>query len=151
MSEKYFRKLSEDPYIPRQGPQTKKLPSDIYVQLGDEGIVNMIGEFYGRLKESSIAPMFVRDISESVDRSASFFVQLLGGPAYYNTKFGNPRMRVRHLPFRINEESRLVWLKCFYETLDSPKKFNFPSEHLDEFKQFLDDFSRWMVNTGSGQ
>ena len=141
--------MKDEAYVPDHGPIGEKPSPEIYSKMGDEGIINMIGEFYGRLVKSDIAPMFQRDFKDAVDRSASFFVQLLGGPLYFNSKFGPPRMRMRHLPFRINEAHRKVWLDCFYETLDNPVAFEFPKEDLDTFKRFLDDFSKWMVNTES--
>jgi hemoglobin len=143
----FFRSLKEEPFVPDQGPAGERPNPEIYKAMGDEGIINMIGEFYQRLHKSSIAPMFQRDLPDSVDRSASFFVQLLGGPLYFNSKFGPPRMRMRHLPFKINETYRKVWLDCFYETLDNPINFKFPLEEIEKFKKFLDDFSKWMINT----
>lgn len=145
----FFRNVKEQPHVPEHGPIGEKPSPEIYKIMGDEGIVNMIGQFYEYLMESEISPMFKRDIKEAVDRSASFFVQLLGGPMYYNSKYGPPRMRMRHFPFKIDERFRQVWLDCFYKTLDNPRNFDFPEEHLDSFKKFLDDFSKWMINTKS--
>ena len=30
---------------------------------------------------------------------------------------------------------------------DAPARYNFPAEHLADFRAFLDGFSVWMVNT----
>ncbi|MGC4068611.1 MAG: hypothetical protein QM784_28970 [Polyangiaceae bacterium] len=88
------------------------------------------------------------DLIEASKRSAAFFVQLFGGPPEYNERFGNPRMRARHLPFRITQEARDEWLRCFERVLvDAPTKYSFPEEHLEGFKGFLRGFSMWMVNT----
>jgi len=92
--------------------------------------------------------MFPANMQESAQRSAAFFVQLLGGPAEYNERYGNPRMRARHLAFQITESARLVWLACFERVLDNAtEKYAFPVEHLAGFRGFLDGFSRWMVNS----
>jgi hemoglobin len=41
-----------------------------------------------------------------------------------------------------------VWLACFDSVLaDAPEKYNFPAEHLPQFREFLVGFSGWMVNT----
>lgn len=143
----FFRDPQSEAHIPKHGPIGQKPSKTIYEAMGDEGIVHMIGEFYEKLLNSPISPMFKTDIKTAVDRSASFFVQLLGGPAYYNSKYGSPRMRMRHLPFRINEKHRLIWLECFYQTLDNPQSFDFPPSELSDFKEFLDEFSKWMVNS----
>lgn len=143
----FFRNMKDAPHVPEAGPIGEKPDPSIYSLMGDEGVINMIGEFYERLHRSGISPMFQRDIKDSVDRSASFFVQLLGGPLYFNSKYGPPRMRMRHLPFKITESYKDEWLKCFFETLDNPKNFTFPEDHLQQFKSFLRDFSSWMVNS----
>ncbi len=42
----------------------------------------------------------------------------LGGPALFEEKYGHPRLRARHLPFRIDEAMRDQWLMCMYQVLD---------------------------------
>lgn len=57
-------------------------------------------------------------------------------------------MRRRHLAFVIDEKARQVWLQCFERTLQTAvQNYQFPQEYLEEFWQFLVDFSGWMVNT----
>ena len=129
----------------------KKPSAEIYAAMGSEGIHAMIHQFYEGLHNSEIAPMFSRSSHErSVERSSAFFIQLLGGPTdEYRRRYGAPRMRARHLPFVITEERRKIWLQTFFETLHHPRGFTFPPEHLDDFKTYLDTFSRWMLNCTS--
>ena len=124
----------------------------IYQELGEQGITAMIDEFYTHLEKSSLAPMFSPSTHErSVARSSAFFIQLLGGAKdFYTKKYGPPRMRARHLPFVITEQRRQVWLKTFFYTLDHPQGFVFPAPHLSDFKEYLDTFSKWMVNSSEG-
>ena len=56
-------------------------------------------------------------------------------------------MRRRHFPFVIDEAARKVWVGCFYQALEKAEGFSFPDPHVDEFRGWLDGFSRWMVNT----
>jgi hemoglobin len=84
----------------------------------------------------------------AAQRSAAFFVGLLGGPPLYHQRYGNPMMRARHLPFRITPRAREEWLACFERVLDdAPGRYGFPAQHLPGFRAFLRDFSLWMVNT----
>jgi hemoglobin len=86
-------------------------------------------------------------MEEASRKSALFFVTILGGPPLYAQKFGSPRMRARHIPFEIDERARQTWLACFERTLEGADvKYNFPLEHLQSFKDFLQSFSAWMVN-----
>jgi len=122
----------------------------IYPLIGRDAIYRLIEDFYRELEVSSIRTMFPGDMHESAQRSAAFFVQLLGGPPEYNQRYGNPRMRARHMPFPITEEARQIWVGCFERVLEhASDNYGFPEEHLETFRRFLDGFSRWMVNTES--
>jgi hemoglobin len=116
--------------------------------MGEENIFKMISDFYVELEKSEIRHLFPSDMHEASKKSAAFFVGILGGPPLYIEKYGSPRMRARHLPFRIDERSRQVWLSCFDRVLvDAVNKYQFPAQHLNGFKDFLRSFSAWMVNT----
>jgi hemoglobin len=117
--------------------------------MGEENIFAMLRDFYRQLEQSSIRDMFpLQNMMKAADKSASFFVHLLGGPPLYQQRYGNPMMRARHLPFVIDEAARQEWLRCFAVVLeDAPEKYNFPPEHLPGFWDFLVAFSAWMVNT----
>jgi len=135
-------------YTPSGGPPQGPGPSpEIYPLVGEENIFKMMSDFYKELEKSPIRSLFPSNMEEASQKSAKFFVQVLGGPPLYVIDHGPPRMRARHLPFEIDEAARRVWLGCFEKTLENAKeKYNFPAEHLDGFKKFLDEFSAWMVN-----
>lgn len=136
-------------HIPAEGPPQGVHPHpDIYLKMGENNIFKMLSDFYLELERSPLRPMFPEDMQAASKRSAAFFVFLLGGPPLYQQQYGPPMMRKRHLPFIINEQARLTWLKCFESVLNqADAKYNFPLEHLEGFIQFLDKFSSWMVNS----
>lgn len=138
-----------DIYTPNMNPGSIPGPSrEVFAKMGRENIYKMLEDFYVELGKSEIANLFPPNLLESSKRSAAFFGQLLGGPPEYNELYGNPRMRARHLPFRITVSARNEWLRCFERVLeDGATKYAFPSEHLEGFKAFLHGFSMWMVNT----
>lgn len=141
--------MNRDIYTPPGGPPDVERPDgEIFGHMGDDGIRRMIHDFYARLAASDISALFPGDMTEAANRSADYFVGLLGGPPIYQEKYGHPRLRARHIPFKITEESRQVWLSCFSATLeDASSRYGFPAQHMDGFKRFLDAFSVWMVNT----
>lgn len=123
------------------------LNPEIYAGMGEEGIFRMLSDFYRELEKSPIRPMFGEDMQAAGRRSAAFYVQLLGGPPMYNEKYGSPMMRRRHLPFEIDEASRVIWRDCFYRVLDdAASSYGFPAAHLPAFREFIERFSLWMVN-----
>jgi len=120
---------------------------EIYVAMGEANIFAMLADFYGELEKSAIRGLFPADMRAASEKSAAFFVGLLGGPPLYQQRYGAPMMRARHLPFPIDEAARQEWLVCFERVLKhAPERYNFPVEHLEGFRAFLHGFSAWMVN-----
>jgi hemoglobin len=142
-----------DVYVPSINPADIDGPSrEIYAAMGEDGIRRMIEDFYRELGSSPVRAMFPRDLVASSRKSAAFFVQLLGGPQEYSERFGPPRMRARHLAFTITPSARDAWLACFERVLaHAVDSYGFPAQHLDGFRQFLQRFSLWMVNTVEGE
>lgn len=136
-------------FVPPIDPQQIVSPSrEIYAAMGEENITRMIEDFYAELEHSSIRDMFPADMHQSAEKSAAFFIGLLGGPPLYQQRYGNPMMRARHLPFPINQAARDEWLACFERILaHATERYNFPSQHLDGFREFLRGFSLRMMNT----
>lgn len=124
-----------------------ELSSEIYESMGETGVFRMMEDFYEELGRSKIRLMFGRDLMTSARRAAAFYVQLLGGPPMYNERYGNPMMRRRHFPFKIDESARKIWLACFYRMLENSADYDFPPGHRRSFRRWLNGFSRWMVNT----
>jgi hemoglobin len=136
-------------YTPPSGPPQGPVPSpEIYQIMGEENIFKMISDFYQELETSPVRRLFPADMKAASEKSAAFFVTILGGPPLYAQRYGPPRMRARHLPFVIDEPARQVWLACFNKTLEgAAERYCFPAQHLAGFKAFLESFSAWMINT----
>ncbi len=135
-------------YTPPSGPPQVDRPSEeIFPALGQKGVFELLATLYEHLEQSPVRPMFPEDMHTASERSAAFFVQLLGGPPLFNQHYGPPRMRQRHLPFEIDAAAREIWLACFDKALeDAPQRIGFPEQHIPGFRRFLEAFSEWMVN-----
>jgi hemoglobin len=138
----------QEVYVPPGGPPQVAPPSrEVYAAMGEAMIFKMLEDFYLELAQSSIRHMFPADVIPASQRSAAFFVGLLGGPPLYQQRYGPPMLRARHLPFPINDADRQEWLRCFDKILDQAvEEYDFPAEHLEGFRTFLHAFSSWMVN-----
>lgn len=144
----FFRTAADLMLVPEGGPGAAEAPSrEIYGLMGADQIKAMLRDFYLQLGASEIAGMFPKDLVRASEKSALFFIGVLGGPPLYMETYGPPRMRARHMPFRITPEFQQVWLRCFYSVLENPERYDFPAPHLEGFKRFLAGFSGWMVNT----
>jgi hemoglobin len=147
------QRVERDPnlpvYVPPGGPPRVAAPSrEIYAVMGEEAIFRMMEDFYGELEQSSLRGMFPADMIMASRKSAAFFVGLLGGPPLYQQRYGSPMMRARHMPFAITEAGRVEWVACFERVLDrAAEAYGFPAQHLEGFRIFLREFSKWMVNT----
>jgi len=133
-------------YIP---PVQKPLPS-FYTEVGEQGIRDLLDRLYLELDESPIRNIFpVKDrdgMRKAGQVSADFFIQICGGPDYFNQNRGMPQMRGRHAPFTITPEGRLHWLTCF-ETAMKPLEEKISKESLQSFWNYINVFSIMMINT----
>jgi hemoglobin len=70
----------------------------------------------------------------------------LGGPQHYTERFGHPRLRMRHLPFRIGIQERDQWLACMDQAMGEVGVDQALRARLrDSFFQTAD----WMRNVGA--
>lgn len=140
--------MNREFYVPPGGPPQVSPPSrEIYGVMGEANIFKMLEDFYRELEQSPLRSMFPQDMVAASQKSAAFFVGLLGGPPLYHQRYGPPMMRARHMPFPIDGQARQQWLACFDRVLvDAVEKYNFPEPHLEGFRTFLEGFSGWMVN-----
>ena len=51
-------------------------------------------------------------LDESRDKLFWFLCGWLGGPDHYQSRFGHPRLRARHMPFAIGVQERDQWVAC---------------------------------------
>lgn len=53
----------------------------------------------------------------SRDKLFWFLCGWLGGPDYFVERFGHPRLRARHMPFRIGIAERDQWMACMMQAM----------------------------------
>jgi hemoglobin len=57
------------------------------------------------------------DLDNARQRLFWFLCGWLGGPQHYTERFGHPRLRARHLPFKIGLPERDQWLACMDQAM----------------------------------
>jgi len=124
------------------------LPTDkMFLLLKEEGIRKMVSDHYDLLAQSSIKDLFPKNpiaFEKAKEHSADFFIQICGGPMYFNKNRGKPQLFKRHLPHKITAKARVEWLNCYRIVL---KKMELPDEVMNSFWNYIDVFSIWMVNS----
>jgi hemoglobin len=73
-----------------------------------------------------------------------FLCGWLGGPQYYTQRFGHPRLRMRHLPFRIGIAERDQWLACMDQAMG---EVGVPPDLRARLNQSFFQTADWMRNT----
>lgn len=115
--------------------------------LGEDGMRKLISDHYDLLKESNIKGLFPptpEGFEQAKKNSADFFIQICGGPDYFNQNRGAPMMVGRHQPFKITPEARKIWLESYIIVLS---KLDMPDDLKLSFWNYVDIFSVWMVNS----
>ena len=130
-------------------PVTKPNPAFL-TDIGEQGMRDLFDRFYMDLFKSPIKDIFPLNKEEmkiAGQNSADFFIQICGGPKYFNQNKGAPKMRERHAPFRITPHARLHWLVTIEEALQPIIKQKLSSEeNIQSFWNYLNIFSQWMIN-----
>lgn len=139
--------LTISKYTWSEKPDVQLPSAQVFVLLGEQGIRNLVSNHYDLLIESEIRELFPKNpiaLEMAKEHAADFFIQICGGPMYFNKHRGKPMLNRRHLPFKITAEGREVWLNCYREAL---LKTGLPDSVLLSFWQYLDVFSKWMINS----
>jgi hemoglobin len=92
---------------------------NFHERIGDERLKSLISEFYSNVFSSPIiSHLFQNDRDLIQEKQYKFLTQFLGGEDLYSREYGHPKMRMRHLPHRIDEEAKNEWLKCMRNAID---------------------------------
>lgn len=117
-----------------------------YKALGEEKIRDMVKYHHELLLKTTIKNIFPAHpeaLKLAIDKSADFFVEVLGGEEVFTSQHGEPQLRRRHFKIPITENDREIWLAMYKKTL---KEIEFPKELLEEFWNWIEALSIRMIN-----
>ncbi|QCB44692.1 group II truncated hemoglobin [Hydrogenophaga sp. PAMC20947] len=72
-----------------------------------------------------------------------FLCGWLGGPALYEERFGHPRLRMRHMPFKIGIQERDQWVACMDQAMGETEV---PADLRARLKESFFGTADWMRN-----
>lgn len=118
---------------------------EVYAAIGDDGFERLIAAFYKQIPQDDIlGPMYRgRDLAGAEERLRGFLIYRFGGPQTYIEKRGHPRLRMRHVPFVIDQAARNRWMQLMRAAL---VETNLPPEPAAVLLRFFESTATAMIN-----
>jgi len=92
----------------------------VYELIGEDQIRQLCHFFYLEVKKNeplrSLYPE--KDLAPAEERLFLFLLQVFGGPQTYSEQRGHPRLRMRHLKWKIDGTMRNHWLNAMMKAID---------------------------------
>ena len=117
---------------------------------GQDFFVGLVNKFYeGVEKDPVLRPMYEDDdLTEAKHKLTYFLMQYWGGPHTYHEWRGHPRLRLRHVPFRIDADARDRWILHMKNAM---LVMDPPAELRDELWTYLVSTAYALRNTEDGE
>lgn len=113
---------------------------------GEQGVRRLVQSFYRHMDElaevKSIRGMHAKSLKASGEKLFMFLSGWMGGPQLYMEAYGHPRLRMRHLPFAIDDSARDQWMLCMKLALDETVDDQALRDELHLSFQEIADFMR---------
>ncbi len=117
----------------------------VYARVGEEGFARLVTAFYAQVPADEIlGPMYPpEDLAGAEVRLRDFLIGRFGGPPRYVEQRGHPRLRMRHMPFAIDQRARDRWVQLMDKALDEA---NLPADVTALIREFLGGVATFMIN-----
>ncbi|MDI1244275.1 MAG: group II truncated hemoglobin [Rhodoferax sp.] len=119
---------------------------------GEDRVQALVNRFYDLMDlEPGYAELRVVHGSVLDDARQKLFWFLcgwLGGPQYFTDRFGHPRLKARHMPFKIGVVERDQWLACMDQAMTET---GVPSALHERLNKSFFQTADWMRNQAEVQ
>jgi hemoglobin len=121
--------------------------ASIYGIIGEEGFTRLVTAFYRQVPADDILGRMypAKDLAGAEQRLRDFLIYRFGGPQRYIEERGHPRLRGRHLPFRIDQAARDRWIQLMNRAFTDAA---LPIEVEQFLRAFFEQMSTFMINSG---
>ncbi|MFM8534454.1 MAG: globin [Acidimicrobiia bacterium] len=121
---------------------------EIYQQIGEDGFARLAAAFYRQVPTDHIlGPMYpADDMPGAEERLRDFLVGRFGGPQRYMEQRGHPRLRMRHMPYKLDQAARDRWVQLMERALDEAQ---LPKESEELLRAFFHHMASFLMNTPS--
>ncbi len=119
--------------------------TEVYPLVGEEGFTKLVGAFYRQVPQDDIlgAMYPAHDLAGAEQRLRDFLIYRFGGPERYIVERGHPRLRGRHMPFRIDRAARDRWMQLMNNAFAEAA---LPIEAEQLIRMFFEQMSTFMIN-----
>ena len=132
---------------------TDEVPTGItpFEWIGGESVVRtLVDRFYDLMDLEPAYTALRAAHGDSLERARDhlfwFLCGWLGGPDYFVERFGHPRLRARHMPFKIGILERDQWLACMDQAMGD---IGIPPELHERLNKSFFQTADWMRNVGA--
>lgn len=122
-------------------------PQNFYAEVGGAPVFHrIVRRFYEQVAEDEVLrPLYPEeDLGPAEERLRLFLEQYWGGPRTYSEQRGHPRLRMRHVPFKIGPIERDAWLRCMRIAVDEE---GLAPEHREQLWHYLQYAAASMQNS----
>jgi len=121
--------------------------ADIYQRIGEEGFTRLVAAFYRQVPHDDILGAMYPpgELAAAEIRLRDFLIYRFGGPQRYIEERGHPRLRQRHMPFRVDQAARDRWMQLMNNAFAEAA---LPAEVESYLRAFLDQTATFMINRG---
>tara|TARA_B100000674_G_C37182026_1_gene620124 strand:+ start:98 stop:517 length:420 start_codon:yes stop_codon:yes gene_type:complete len=124
---------------------------NIYKMIGGSGVLKqLVDSFYDEMdkygKVETIRNLHPADLQDSKEKLFLFLSGWFGGPDLYVKKFGHPRLKRRHMPFKIGIEEADQWMFCMEKSIQKLDLDHSLRKHLLEIFRRM---ANHLINDGT--
>ncbi len=116
---------------------------------GAQTFRRVVARFYELVADDEILrPLYPEeDLTGAEDRLRMFLEQYWGGPRTYSDQRGHPRLRMRHVPYRIGPLERDAWLRCMHTAIAEIDAQTLDDAHRRALVDYLEMAADSMMNS----
>ena len=118
---------------------------------GAETFSKIVGRFYEEVKTDEVLrPLYPEEDLESgaaERRLRMFLEQYWGGPQTYSSERGHPRLRMRHVPFKVGPLERDAWLRCMKTAIGSVDDATIDADHRKALTDYFEMAANSLMNS----
>jgi hemoglobin len=115
-----------------------------YPRIGKASLQELAKNFYEEVgKIPELRSLYPEDLEAAERRIYLFLAQVLGGPQTYSEERGHPRLRMRHMQWKIDAKMRTHWMNAMLHALD---KVPLDQEVREELLHYFTRVANAMIN-----